>query len=69
MKSITQIDQEKETHSLISAFIQLIGLKKLSRKVNFKRKSQYGLIWLVSYLAGNALFQAFALSYWQKQSR
>ena len=39
MKSIEQIDQQNETKSLISSFTNLIGLAKLAKKVNFKRKS------------------------------
>lgn len=50
MTSITQIDQEKDAKSLIFAFLKLIGLNKLSRRVNFKRKSKCNLIWLFSYL-------------------
>ena len=50
MKSITQIDQEQDTKSLISLFLKLIGLKELSHQVNFKRKSKFGLVWLFSYL-------------------
>jgi hypothetical protein len=50
MTSITQIGQEKDVKSLISSFIKLIGLNKLSKKVNFKRKSKFNLLWLFSYL-------------------
>ena len=39
MKSIEQIDTENDTKSLISSFINLIGLAKLTKQVNFKRKS------------------------------
>ena len=44
MKSITQIDQEQDTKSLISLFLKLIGLKGLSHRVNFKRKSKFNLV-------------------------
>ena len=50
MKSITQIEQEQDTKSLISRFLNLIGLKKLTHQVNFKRKSKFDLVWLFSYL-------------------
>lgn len=50
MKSITQIDQEQDTKSLISLFLKLIGLKELSHQINFKRKSKFNLVWLFSYL-------------------
>ena len=50
MKSIAQIDQEQDIKSLIFLFLKLIGLKKLSHRVNFKRKSKFDLVWLFSYL-------------------
>ena len=50
MKSITQTDQEQDAIFLISLFLKLIDLKELSRRVNFKRKSKFNLVWLLSYL-------------------
>ncbi|OXC14143.1 hypothetical protein AYP77_08405 [Lactobacillus crispatus] len=50
MKSIAQIDQEQDIKSLIFLFLKLIGLKKLSHRVNFKRKSKFDLVCLFSYL-------------------
>lgn len=38
MKSITQIDQEQDTKSLILLNLKLISLKELSHQVNFKKK-------------------------------
>ena len=43
MNSIEQIDTENDTKSLISSFINLIGLAKLTKQVNFKRKSTVSL--------------------------
>ncbi|MBS4872758.1 transposase [Lactobacillus kalixensis] len=50
MKSIEQIDQQNETKSLISSFTNLIGLAKLAKKVNFKRKSSISLSMIISWL-------------------
>lgn len=50
MKSIEQIDQQNETKSLISLFTHLIGLGKLAKRVNFKRKSFVSLSMIVSWL-------------------
>ena len=51
MKSITQIEHEKDTKSLISSFTKLIGLGVLSKKVNFKRHSLIDLtailVWMI----------------------
>ena len=49
MNSIEQIDTENDTKSLISSFIKLIGLAKLTKQVNFKRKSTVSL--RVTYMA------------------
>ncbi|MCT7887362.1 MAG: hypothetical protein N4P73_03490 [Lactobacillus crispatus] len=49
MNSIEQIDTENDTKSLISSFINLIGLTKLTKQVNFKRKSTVSL--RVTYMA------------------
>lgn len=63
MKSIEQIDTENDTKSLISSFVNLIGLPKLTKKVNFKRRSIISLTmiasWLISvHLARLSLFRA-----------
>lgn len=50
MKSIEQIDTENDTKSLISSFVNLIGLPELSKKVNFKRRSVISLTMIVSWL-------------------
>lgn len=50
MKSIEQIDTENDTKSLISSFIKLIGLPKLTKKVNFKRRSAVSLTMIISWL-------------------
>lgn len=50
MKSIEQIDTENDTKSLISSFIKLIGLAKLTKQVNFKRKSTISLTMIISWL-------------------
>lgn len=50
MNNITQINSEKDTKSLISTFIKLIGLGKLSKKVNFKRKSLVTLVMVIKWL-------------------
>lgn len=34
MKSIPQFNYEKDTNSLISSFVRLIGLAQLSKKAN-----------------------------------
>lgn len=49
MNSIEQIDTENDTKSLISSFINLIGLAKLTKQVNFKHKSTVSL--RVTYMA------------------
>lgn len=50
MNSIEQIDTENDTKSLISSFIKLIGLAKLTKQVNFKRKSTVSLTMIISWL-------------------
>ncbi|MDF7639585.1 transposase [Lactobacillus sp. ESL0791] len=50
MKSISQINQEKDTCSLISAFAKLIGLADLSKKVNFKRHSLVSLLMVINWM-------------------
>ena len=50
MNSIEQIDTENDTKSLISSFINLIGLAKLTKQVNFKRKSTVSLTMIISWL-------------------
>ena len=50
MNSIEQIDTENDTKSLISSFIKLIGLAKLTKQVNFKRKSTISLTMIISWL-------------------
>lgn len=50
MKSIPQIDDEKDTRSLISSFTKLIGLGNLSKKVNFKRHSLIDLVAVIVWM-------------------
>ncbi|CDI57456.1 hypothetical protein KQ229_09695 [Lactobacillus helveticus] len=50
MKSITQFGQEKDTESLISAFVKLIGLAGLSKKVNFRRHSLVSLLMVITWM-------------------
>ncbi|MDF7639973.1 hypothetical protein PT285_11225 [Lactobacillus sp. ESL0791] len=50
MKSISQINQEKDTCSLISAFTKLIDLADLSKKVNFKRHSLVSLLMVINWM-------------------
>lgn len=50
MKSITQIQAENDTKNLISSFIKLIGLGRLSKKVNFKRHSTISLTIIITWL-------------------
>ncbi|KRL87161.1 transposase [Lactobacillus kalixensis DSM 16043] len=63
MKSIEQINQQNDTKSIISSFLNLIGLAKLTKKVNFKRKSTVSLnmvlSWLISvHFARRSLYRA-----------
>ena len=50
MKSITQIQVENDTKSLISSFLHLIGLGQLSKQVNFKRHSAISLTMIIAWL-------------------
>lgn len=50
MKIINHLDHENDTYSLISKFLHLIGLGKLTSKVNFKRHSNCSLMMIISWL-------------------
>ncbi|RVU71873.1 IS4 family transposase [Lactobacillus xujianguonis] len=50
MKSIPQIDDEKDTKALISSFTKLIGLGNLGKKVNFKRHSLIDLVTVIVWM-------------------
>ena len=50
MKSITQIQAENDTKSLISSFLHLIGLCQLSKQVNFKRHSAISFTMIITWL-------------------
>lgn len=65
MKSIKQLAEKNDLKNVITAFIKLIGLAKLSKKVNFKRKSVVSLTAVVSWLlatkfARHSLYRAQA---------
>ena len=49
MKSIKQLNEENDLKNVITAFTKLIGLAKLSKKVNFKRKSVVSLTAVISW--------------------
>ncbi|OYS68660.1 IS4 family transposase [Limosilactobacillus reuteri] len=50
MKSINQIQAEHDTKNIISAFIHLIGLGRLSKRINFKRHSTIPLTAVITWL-------------------
>ncbi len=50
MKSITQIQAENDTKSLISSFLHLIGLGQLSKQVNFKWHSAISFTMIIAWL-------------------
>ena len=50
MKSINQIQAEHDTKNIISAFIHLIGLGRLSKQINFKRHSTIPLTAVITWL-------------------
>lgn len=50
MKSINHLNVKNDPKFVINDFLKLIGLASLSRKVNFKRKSNISLIALISWL-------------------
>ncbi len=50
MKSINQIQAEQDTKNIISAFIHLIGLGRLSKRINFKRHSTIPLTAVITWL-------------------
>jgi len=65
MKSIKQLNEENDLKNVITAFTKLIGLAKLSKKVNFKRKSVVSLTAVISWLlatkfARHSLYRAQA---------
>ena len=50
MKSINQIQAKHDTKNIISAFIHLIGLGRLSKQINFKRHSTIPLTAVITWL-------------------
>ena len=50
MKSINQIQAKHDTKNIISAFIHLIGLGRLSKRINFKRHSTIPLTAVITWL-------------------
>ena len=50
MKSIPQFNYEKDTNSLISSFVRLIGLAQLSKKANFRRHSLIDLVSVIVWM-------------------
>ncbi|MBB1071710.1 transposase [Limosilactobacillus reuteri] len=50
MKSINQIQAEHDTKNIISAFIHLIGLGRLSKRINFKHHSTIPLTAVITWL-------------------
>lgn len=50
MKSINQIQSEHDTKNIISSFIHLIGLGRLSSQINFKRHSSISLTNIITWL-------------------
>ncbi|KWU10877.1 hypothetical protein AEL97_05830, partial [Lactobacillus crispatus] len=59
MNSIEQIDTETDTKPLISSFINLIGLAKSPKQVNFKRKRTVSLITFISWLVSASFARLF----------
>ena len=50
MKSIPQFNYEKDTNSLISSFVRLIGLAQLSKKANSRSNSLIDLVSVIVWM-------------------
>ena len=50
MKSISHLNSKNDPKFVITRFLRLIGLASLTKKINFRRKSDISLFEIISWL-------------------